>query len=102
MLILCLSAAGGADFVTRNSMTFQMGFDNFLKAIPTDKQMAEIVSAVDDEFDLVMLQEYLPQSLILLRFLSHFSLVRVQDPCRFLSCCFIGTKLTESVGISFV
>ena len=87
MLILCLSAAGGADFVTRNSMTFQMGFDNFLKAIPTDEQLAEIVSAVDDEFDLVMLQEYLPQSLILLRFYY---------------CCFIGTKFTKSVDISFV
>ncbi|CAG5098205.1 Oidioi.mRNA.OKI2018_I69.XSR.g15459.t1.cds [Oikopleura dioica] len=63
------SRAGGADFVTRNSMTFQMGFDNFLKTLPSDDEMAEIISAVDNEFDLVLLSEYLPQSLILLRHL---------------------------------
>ena len=63
------SSVGAADFVTRNSMTFQMGFDNFLKSEPTDEQMAEIISTVENDFDLVLLSEYLPQSLILLRHL---------------------------------
>lgn len=61
------SAANGADFVTRNSMTFQMGFESFLRKNPTDEEMAEIISAVDNEFDFVLLAEHLPQSLILLR-----------------------------------
>lgn len=64
-----ISRASGADFVTRNSMTYQMGFDNFLKSKPSDEKLAEIISAVDNEFDLVLLSEYLPQSLILLRHL---------------------------------
>ncbi|CAG5110490.1 Oidioi.mRNA.OKI2018_I69.chr2.g4889.t1.cds [Oikopleura dioica] len=63
------SSVGAADFVTRNSMTFQMGFENFLKSEPTDEQIAEIISTVENDFDLVLLSEYLPQSLILLRHL---------------------------------
>ncbi|CBY09002.1 unnamed protein product [Oikopleura dioica] len=63
------SFTNGADFVTRNSMTFQMGFDSFLRTNPTDEKMAEIISAVDNDFDFILLAEYLPQSLILLRHL---------------------------------
>ena len=61
-------------------MTFQMGFDSFLGTSPTDEKIAEIISAVDNEFDFVLLAEYLPQSLILLRyscFLLAYDLLRV-------------------------
>jgi len=44
-----------------------MGFDSFLRTNPTDEKMAEIISAVDNDFDFILLAEYLPQSLILLR-----------------------------------
>ena len=53
--------------MTRNSMTFQMGFDNFLERDPTDEEIELIIQSMDQRFDLVLVSDYLPQSLILLR-----------------------------------
>ena len=49
-------------------MAFQMGFENFLEHDPTDEEISLITDSMDRRFDLVLVSDYLPQSLILLRF----------------------------------
>lgn len=80
-------------------MTFQMGFDSFLRTNPTDEEMAEIISAVDNEFDFVLLAEHLPQSLILLRSFS-FCSFNIYSDSRNLLCMSWNDIATMSKNIS--
>jgi hypothetical protein len=61
------SEIDGPQFMTRNSLSFQMGFDNFLRHDPTSEQLDEIMDSLDDHFDLVMVADHMDESLILLR-----------------------------------
>jgi len=61
------SEAEQPQFVTRNSLSFQLGFENFLRHDPTSEQLDEVLDSLDENFDLVMVADHMAESLILLR-----------------------------------
>ena len=54
-------------FTTRNSMAFQMGHKSFVEQEPTQAEIDDILRQMDDQFDLILIADHLPESLILLR-----------------------------------
>ena len=57
--------------MTRNSMSFQMGFDNHLYDRPedvSDEEIQKMIEQIGNNFDLILVADHMPESLILLRF----------------------------------
>jgi len=48
-------------------MAFQMGHQSFVEQEPTQAEIDDILRQMDDQFDLVLIADHLPESLILLR-----------------------------------
>ena len=48
-------------------MSFQMGHDSYLKKDPTSEELDKIRSSLHERFDLILIADHLPESLILLR-----------------------------------
>ena len=48
-------------------MAFQMGHQNFVEQEPTQAEIDDILRQMDDQFDLILIADHLPESLILLR-----------------------------------
>ena len=48
-------------------MSFQMGHDSYLKKDPTSEELDKIRASLHERFDLILIADHLPESLILLR-----------------------------------
>ena len=48
-------------------MAFQMGHQSFVEQEPTQAEIEDILRQMDDQFDLILIADNLPESLILLR-----------------------------------
>ena len=48
-------------------MAFQMGHQSFVEQEPTQAEIDDILRQMDDQFDLILIADHLPESLILLR-----------------------------------
>ena len=48
-------------------MAFQMGHKSFVEEEPTQAEIDDILRQMDDQFDLILIADHLPESLVLLR-----------------------------------